>query len=473
MIKKRKCSPIALLIIAALIMAIYMSNAWIARRSAFFDDYLIHEVKIVQNLAFFILAVVFSKKPPSDKLMVALSASTFAVWIAAFLFVGSIDPESTLILAFKIFLGIFEGLLNALMMTYSVWLIARADSRFGAASIAAAFLVIEAMFDSALAWNAATIFVIRILFATIAVVATLCLYFTTELDTSAKASGHPDTNRDKLDFWAIFIIAFVVSFAFGFIRQCFSSAGRSDGLHNATNGILMIAILIISIGYYLLRGNRDLHLVYAGSVGVFIVGLAALPVLLEQNPDLSGSLIKCAWALFQPLVYISAVKSASRESDRAFWHIGMLLGSLNSGVILGLLGAMGLKSATDAGTGVVYIVSMLLTAAIALCFIASTFLYRQHASVAKASTHTHADNPLRDPFISKLTVFSADKGLTNRETEILIEASHGFSVENIARKLFCSPETVRTHLKSIYGKAGVTSKQDLLERIDAIEIEAK
>ena len=53
--------------------------------------------------------------------------------------------------------------------------------------------------------------------------------------------------------------------------------------------------------------------------------------------------------------------------------------------------------------------------------------------------------------------------LTAREWEVLDLLSGGASNDDIARELVLSPETVRTHLKNLYRKLGVRSREDAVE----------
>jgi DNA-binding NarL/FixJ family response regulator len=49
-------------------------------------------------------------------------------------------------------------------------------------------------------------------------------------------------------------------------------------------------------------------------------------------------------------------------------------------------------------------------------------------------------------------------GLTRRESEVLEGISHGQSTHEIAESLFVGDETVRSHLKSLYHKLGVSDR---------------
>lgn len=56
--------------------------------------------------------------------------------------------------------------------------------------------------------------------------------------------------------------------------------------------------------------------------------------------------------------------------------------------------------------------------------------------------------------------------LTPRETEVLNLISMGNTVAATSRKLFISENTTRSHIKTIYRKAGVHSRQELIDKLD-------
>lgn len=64
-----------------------------------------------------------------------------------------------------------------------------------------------------------------------------------------------------------------------------------------------------------------------------------------------------------------------------------------------------------------------------------------------------------------VAIVAAVHGLTPRETDVLTEVLAGHSRDVIARTLFISPYTVQDHLKSIFAKTGVNSRQSLLAQL--------
>ena len=57
--------------------------------------------------------------------------------------------------------------------------------------------------------------------------------------------------------------------------------------------------------------------------------------------------------------------------------------------------------------------------------------------------------------------------LTDRESEILLLLARGRSSTYIGEALYLSPNTVRGHIKNIYAKLGVHSKQEIIDLFTA------
>lgn len=56
-------------------------------------------------------------------------------------------------------------------------------------------------------------------------------------------------------------------------------------------------------------------------------------------------------------------------------------------------------------------------------------------------------------------------GLSPREEEVLVYVGQGYNSPYIAKALFISDSTVRSHLKSIYRKTEAASRMDLVDLI--------
>ena len=63
---------------------------------------------------------------------------------------------------------------------------------------------------------------------------------------------------------------------------------------------------------------------------------------------------------------------------------------------------------------------------------------------------------------------SRERGLSARQTEVLDLLVHGYDVPSIAKKLFISENTVRTHTKKVYALLDVHSKREVVDLANAL-----
>ena len=64
-----------------------------------------------------------------------------------------------------------------------------------------------------------------------------------------------------------------------------------------------------------------------------------------------------------------------------------------------------------------------------------------------------------------LPILAAAYGLTGREQEVISSVFAGHSTKEISARLHISTYTVQDHLKSIFGKVGVTSRGELAHHL--------
>lgn len=73
----------------------------------------------------------------------------------------------------------------------------------------------------------------------------------------------------------------------------------------------------------------------------------------------------------------------------------------------------------------------------------------------------------RAPFQQRMAAFAQALDLTTRETEVAKQLVMGHSYGRIMQKLYIAEGTVNYHARNIYAKAGVHSKQELIELFEA------
>ncbi len=99
------------------------------------------------------------------------------------------------------------------------------------------------------------------------------------------------------------------------------------------------------------------------------------------------------------------------------------------------------------------------------------FLPNQAHSPASSSVSQSGSDPIAEPtFEQRCTAVSRHYTLTPREAEVMSLLAHGRDVIFIAEKLVLSKNTVRTHVKSVFSKTGVHSKQELIDLVTFFEI---
>ena len=69
----------------------------------------------------------------------------------------------------------------------------------------------------------------------------------------------------------------------------------------------------------------------------------------------------------------------------------------------------------------------------------------------------------------ELLAFMTQFGLTRREAEISSLIAAGASNMEICEKLYISPSTVKSHIRSIFGKLDVSSRTEFLRKVRALQ----
>lgn len=73
----------------------------------------------------------------------------------------------------------------------------------------------------------------------------------------------------------------------------------------------------------------------------------------------------------------------------------------------------------------------------------------------------------KDPIDAACQEIIEQHSLSKRQAEVLVYLAHGYDIPTIAKKLYLSENTIRTHVKKIYSELGIHGKQELIEMVNA------
>ncbi|WP_417135401.1 LuxR C-terminal-related transcriptional regulator [Rubneribacter badeniensis] len=198
-----------------------------------------------------------------------------------------------------------------------------------------------------------------------------------------------------------------------------------------------------------------------------VPGLVAISVVLGGFPAGSLPFVAGAAYIFVPMMFLSlfaisslAVASATGEFSLPFvFGAAFCLGNLATLVGLAMGGGL---AGSDASGPFLWVIICGYFAVVIIQLGYSS--WRQLCRPDEADGLARAANPEAVEAYRRRCVerLSDACGLTNREREILGYLSRGYGSSFIAKSLFISDNTARTHIRNIYRKLGVSSREEVL-----------
>lgn len=198
--------------------------------------------------------------------------------------------------------------------------------------------------------------------------------------------------------------------------------------------------------------------------------LVAVAVVLGGFPAGSSPFYVGASFIFVPMMFLSLFALASLVAIAAAGEFslpfvfGAAFFSSNFVTIFGLAAGDGLVSSDDIGPVLwVMICAYFGIVIIYLGYASWRQLFHMHGDEGVANGPDRVDAELLEAYRHRRIEQLADEyGLTNRERELLDYLSRGYGSSFIAKNLFISDNTARTHIRNIYRKLGVSAREELL-----------
>ena len=230
---------------------------------------------------------------------------------------------------------------------------------------------------------------------------------------------------------------------------------------SACMGAGMGVILAVAVALFSVRLNYES--VFKWMVPLVILQAAVFPYDAEwarvAGRAFSWGIDSCVQAV--SLLYVLAL--VHRGSCTAALGIGLLKGFMHLGICSGKIMGHVLEPLAMASAANRTAVALVLICAFACVATAlqGTSLEELRAQTQKAFT--------LEPAPTGLVRLATAASLTPRETQVLSYLVKGRSVPFIQDELVLSKSTVNTHVRHIYQKMGVRTRQELLDKVEQAE----
>ena len=267
----------------------------------------------------------------------------------------------------------------------------------------------------------------------------------------------PASAPSKSIFPPLLIIGVAIyEFAPGFVTGTLQSDGDQSVLIN-TYAVVAILLCAAFITAMLLSKTRAWQRIQRFIVPLIAIGLLAIPLLNANEQALAFACVIAGTSLFDAFIYtkFAEISLASRTEPLRVFAFGQLV--IQSAILVAFVLGMVLAQQNASWISAVCLLLVF------FFVLSGRFdLYATGENTREEQSAKEVANIAVVPFEE----FARTHGFSKRETEILGLIMRGKNAPAIAADLCIAPSTVKTHLMHMYQKAEVSSRQELVRRVD-------
>ena len=282
-----------------------------------------------------------------------------------------------------------------------------------------------------------------------------------EAEPSIDAAEHAQHTRLARPVRPVLMMA-AVEFAacfstFPFLSQTTSSIALALG------AICVAAAFMLGtlVPYFANRFN--IRVLYQVSLPLMAAGLLAAPLVPHQFEALACALTNIGYFGFLFLTIIVLNENCRKGNVPSAWAFGFLRCAM---LPAQFVGAALVNASTSMGGEEPFVWALHSVALLAVVACSVAFLNNVNFIDSwKLTKDSPAESNEELPLITRCAMLARRYGLTHREEEVCLLMAKGKTVPQAAEELFISKETAKSHLKHVYTKLEIHSKEELLERI--------
>lgn len=269
--------------------------------------------------------------------------------------------------------------------------------------------------------------------------------------------------------WKIGVCACLIGLADGVVRAVFMEVNQTsiEGFYRFPLVWASILTMAIIYGCVLLSREIGLRSVYKSVMLVMALFFMLLPVFTGLS-NIESTIALTGYGTFNVLIWVLLADIAFNFRFSSIMVFGIGWGMITLGVLLGSTAGQAICQLAPFSPQTVSLIALMATLAILVSYM---FVFRESDLIALTKTeddseHTDEGEPRRRRFHDRCNSVAKEYHLSPKETEIMILFAKGRSSARIQEELYLSRGTVTTHLRHIYQKMDVHSKQEFLDVIE-------
>lgn len=307
-------------------------------------------------------------------------------------------------------------------------------------------------------------------FAAVFIVAAAILYYRYSR-TPAEHGVQASFEQMDMTLELLLVLAVLTGLAYGFVRTFTVGGLQASDLHLGMTaeglGTCLCALLLAGV-FFLQHKQSPLKQCLLFVAPLIATGMLLIPF---QNAYSVLSIIvnTAGFACFFDLMwYFAAVLAVSSKHRHMTFIVALLFFVSQLAQMLGALVPAQFVNAFSSA-----MIYLLLLVAIVFMYwrtknapLASTRI--DEASIAHTGESTLPNTLGQEPTESEAETWTEQFGFSPRELQIAMMLAQRIPYKQISSDLYVSENTVKTHARNIYKKAGVSSREELLEKLSEL-----
>lgn len=302
-------------------------------------------------------------------------------------------------------------------------------------------------------------------------------------------SPKSEPGRNLLSAWLCLLVChFVVGIA---NTAVFGSSFASIMAHVNVNTCILLAVALLALVFGLTRRFPDPEFTFKLITPVFLVVFTLAALAADRFGLITGYAMICCYEAIAVTYTIYMIAFLRNGLFEPYQILGVTSGLSSLALLIGLVigGVLSLASNLhDIPLFTILAFVAIYPFGIALLFVqrnrarntasaarrealveagrqASTSPRAEQAREGAAETISRSD--VEDYHLARVRKFAERFGLTRRETDVCAELTRGRTVRSVAEALCVSESTVWTHIRGVYSKCGVNTKQELIDMFES------